>query len=117
MRGARTILELLRERGKKWLPLEHMYRLLYNPGLFLITCARIYLNQRAMTKGTKRGNHRRHSFDKNSAIIDELKHERYRWSPARPVEEWYETAVGCSIRSDKLTQEVIRLLLNANLDP
>ena len=35
MRQAQTILELLRERGKKRLPLERVYRLLYNPDLFL----------------------------------------------------------------------------------
>ncbi len=37
MREARTILELWRERGKKRLPVERMYRLLYSPDLFLMS--------------------------------------------------------------------------------
>src|SRR2546430_9041251 len=52
MREARTILQLLRERGKKRLPLERVYRLLYNPDLFLMAYGRIYRNAGAMTKGT-----------------------------------------------------------------
>ena len=44
MREARTILELLRERGKKRLPLERVYRLLYNPDLYLMAYGRIYRN-------------------------------------------------------------------------
>jgi len=52
MRQICTILELLRERGKKGLPLERVYRLLYNPDLFLTAYGRIYRNQGAMTKGT-----------------------------------------------------------------
>ena len=42
MREARTILQLLRERGKKRLPLERVYRLLYNPDLYLMAYGKIY---------------------------------------------------------------------------
>src|SRR5437773_219998 len=35
MRTSDTILGLLRERGSKGLPLERVYRLLYNPDLYL----------------------------------------------------------------------------------
>jgi hypothetical protein len=34
MRTSDTILGLLRERGSKGLPLERVYRLLYNPDLY-----------------------------------------------------------------------------------
>src|SRR5215469_11714702 len=52
MREACTILQLLRERGEKRLPVERVYRLLYNPDLFLMAYGRIYRNQGALTKGT-----------------------------------------------------------------
>ena len=52
MREARTILQLLRERGKKRLPLERVYRLLFNPNLYLMAYGKIYRNHGAMTKGT-----------------------------------------------------------------
>jgi hypothetical protein len=51
MRNADTVLTIIRERGKKQLPLEHIYRLLYNKELYLRAYARLYPNKGAMTKG------------------------------------------------------------------
>ena len=51
MRNAETILAIIRERGKKGLPLEDVYRQLYNPDLYLRAYGRIYRNAGAMTKG------------------------------------------------------------------
>lgn len=51
MREARTILELLRERGKKGLPVERVYRLLYHPDLYLMAYGNIYRNHGALTQG------------------------------------------------------------------
>ena len=36
MRDAATVLEIIRERGRKGLPLERVYRCLFNPDLFLL---------------------------------------------------------------------------------
>lgn len=52
MRTTDTILGLLRERGSKGLPLERVYRLLYNPDLYLTAYGKIYRNHGAMTTGT-----------------------------------------------------------------
>src|SRR5215471_7042369 len=81
MRQSQTILQLLRERGKKCLPLERGYRLLYNPDLCLTAYDRIYRNAGAMTKGTTEETADGMALDKIEAIIDDLRHERYRWSP------------------------------------
>ena len=35
MRNAETVLTIIRERGQKQLPLERIYRLLYNKELYL----------------------------------------------------------------------------------
>ena len=51
MRNADTVLAIIRERGKKGLPLERVYRLLYNPELYLRAYAKLYPNDGAMTKG------------------------------------------------------------------
>jgi retron-type reverse transcriptase len=85
MREACTILQLLRERGKKRLPVERVYRLLYNPDLFLMAYGRIYRNAGAMTKGTTEETADGMALDKIRAIIEDLRHERYRWRPARRV--------------------------------
>ena len=51
MQKAETILDIVRERGKRGLPLERVYRLLYNPELYLRAYARLYANEGAMTPG------------------------------------------------------------------
>jgi hypothetical protein len=51
MRDAETILGLIRERGKKGLPLERVYKLLYNQDLYLMAYGKIYRNKGAMTHG------------------------------------------------------------------
>jgi len=52
MRTSDTILGLLRERGRKGLPLKRVYRLLYIPDLYLTASGKIYRNHGALTKGT-----------------------------------------------------------------
>ena len=52
MQQAETVLNVIRERGEGGLPLENIYRLLYNRNLYLRAYGRIYSNQGAMTKGT-----------------------------------------------------------------
>ncbi len=52
MRNAETVLAIVRERGERGLPLEDVYRMLYNPDLYLRAYARLYKNKGAMTKGT-----------------------------------------------------------------
>jgi retron-type reverse transcriptase len=121
MRETQTILQLLRERGKKHLPLERVYRLLYNPDLFLTAYGRIYRNAGAMTKGTTEETADGMALDKIHRIIEDLRHERYRWSPARrvhiPKKNGTTRPLGVQSWSDKLVQEVIRLLLDAYLEP
>src|SRR6266567_1996410 len=116
-----TILQLLRERGKKRLPLERVYRLLYNPDLFLMAYGRIYRNAGAMTKGTTEETADGMAQDKIAKIIEDLRHERYRWSPARrvyiPKKNGTKRPLGVQSWSDKVVQEVIRLLLDAYLEP
>ena len=51
MQDAETVLGILRERGRKGLPCEELYRQLFNPQLYLLAYGRIYANQGAMTAG------------------------------------------------------------------
>ena len=50
MRDAETILHIIRERGQRGLPLERVYRLLFQPELYLRAYAKLYANAGAMTK-------------------------------------------------------------------
>src|SRR6202022_4486584 len=117
MRTAETILGLIRERGKKGLPLERVYKLLFNRDLFLMAYGKIYRNQGAMTHGVTQETPDGMSLKKIDAIIEALRYERYQWLPARrtyiPKKNGKKRPLGMPVWSDKLVQEVVRLILEA----
>ena len=45
MQHAETVLNVIREHGERGLPLENIYRLLYNRELYLRAYGRLYSNQ------------------------------------------------------------------------
>jgi hypothetical protein len=83
MQTAKAYLELIRERGKKGLPLERVYRQLFNRDLFLMAYGKIYRNKGAMTHGVTDETPDGMSLEKIDAIIEALRYERYQWLPAR----------------------------------
>jgi retron-type reverse transcriptase len=85
MQNAETVLGVLRERGRKGLPLDELYRQLFNPQLYLLAYGRIYSNDGAMTPGVTQETVDGMSLGKIGRIIDAVRHERYRFSPARRV--------------------------------
>ena len=99
MQSAETVLDVIRERGRRGLPLERLYRQLFNPQLFLLAYGRIYSNQGAMTPGVTG-----ETVDGMSLAQDRARsstrcaQSRYRWSPAQaglhPEEEREETPAG-----------------------
>ncbi len=112
MQSAEAVLNVIRERGKRGLPLERVYRQLFNPQLYLIAYANLYSNNGAMTPGTTDETVDGMSLGKISRIITQLREERYRWSPVRRVEipkkNGKTRPLGIPTWSDKLLQEVIR---------
>jgi len=121
MQNAETVLGVLRERGRRGLPLEEVYRQLFNPQLYLLAYGRIYANQGAMTPGVTGETADGMSLGKIDRIIDAMRHERYRFSPARrvhiPKKNGKTRPLGLPTWSDKLVGEVIRLLLEAYYEP
>src|SRR6266702_1785968 len=84
-RSAETVLAIIRERGKQGLPLEDIYRQLYNPLLYLRAYAKLYPNKGAMTPGSTTETVDGMSMQKIEQLIDDIRHERYRWTPVRRV--------------------------------
>jgi len=121
MRDAETTLAVIRERGKKGLHLEDVYRQLYNPDLFLRAYGRIYKNTGAMTQGSTEETVDGMSTGKIQSIIELLRNERYRWSPVRrtfiPKRNGKLRPLGIPTWSDKLLQEVMRSILEAYYEP
>src|SRR6476620_12209818 len=83
MRSAETVLGVIRERGRRGLPLEDIYRQLYNRDLFLRAYGRIYRNDGAMTPGSTPETVDAMSLEKIGTLIDLLRREGYRWTPVR----------------------------------
>ena len=117
MQNAETVLGILRERGRRGLPCTELYRQLFNPQLYLLAYGRIYANHGAMTPGATQETADGMSLDKIGAIIDAVRHERYRFAPVRrtyiPKRNGKRRPLGLPTWSDKLVGEVMRLLLEA----
>ena len=121
MRSTDTILGLIRERGRRGLPMERVMRLMYNPDLYLTAYAKLYKNQGAMTPGVTGETADGMSLDKINAIIATLRDDTFRWKPARrtyiPKKSGKMRPLGLPTWTDKVVQEVIRLILDAYYEP
>jgi hypothetical protein len=78
-----ALLGLLRERGKRGLPLKRIYRKLYNTNLYLTSYGRIYRNAGSMTPGLTEETADGTSWETFDTIIQALRKELYQWQPSR----------------------------------
>src|SRR4051795_9711439 len=122
MRNAETVLGIIHNRGRRGLPLEDVYRQLFNPELFLLAYGRISRNAGAMTPGATAETVDGMSLAKIGRIIGALRRETYRWTPVRRVRiekkgSTKKRPLGIPTWSDKLLQEVVRLILEAYYEP
>ncbi len=121
VQNAETILNIIRDRGKRGLPLRRVYSLFYNRNLYLRAYARLYANHGAMTPGVTPETVDGMNKAKIDQVIDELRHERFRWTPVRrvriPKRNGKLRPLGLPTWSDKLLQEVMRSILEAYFEP
>ena len=85
MRTADTILNIILDRGKRKLPLDDVYRQLYNPDFSLRSYAKMYKNAGAMTPGTTGETVDGMSLGKIDRVIEAIRYERWNWPPVRRV--------------------------------
>ena len=121
MQDAETVLAVLRERGRKGLPCNELYRQMFNMSLYLLAYGNIYSNQGAMTPGASCETADGMSEAKIEEIIGQMRSERYRFAPVRrvyiPKKNGKLRPLGLPSWSDKLVSEVVRLLLEAYYEP
>ena len=121
MRNAKTVLDIIRTRGQRHLPLGDVYRQLFNPELYLHSYSKLYRNDGAMTKGVTAETVDGMSLGKIRGIIERIRYERYRWTPVRrvhiPKKDGKTRPLGIPTWSDKLLQDVIRSILEAYYEP
>jgi group II intron reverse transcriptase/maturase len=117
MQRTEALLDIYQKRGARGLPLERVYRHLFDPELFLRAYGRIYRNDGSMTKGTTDETVDGMSLQKIHDIIEQLKLERYQWTPVRRTEipkghgKPGKRPLGIPTWSNKLVQEAARSLL------
>lgn len=121
MRNATTVLATIRSRGQRGLPLCDIYRMLYNPDLYRHAYHKLYPNHGALTPGVTTETVDGMSLVKIDQLIEDLRHERYRWTPVRRVyiakRNGRLRPLGLPTWRDKLLQEVIRSILEAYYEP
>lgn len=121
MQSANIVLTIIRERGSRGLPLERVYRMLFNRELYLRAYARLYPNKGAMTQGITSETVDGMSQVKIDRLIEDLRHERFRWTPVRRVyiakRNGRQRPLGIPTWKDKLLQEVMRSILEAYYEP
>ena len=122
MQNAETLLKVIHQRGSRQLPLQRVYRCLFNRELFLLAYGRISRNAGALTPGITPETADGMSLAKIDRIIAQLRTETFRWTPVRRVQvakpnSTKTRALGLPTWRDKLVQEVIRLILEAYYEP
>jgi group II intron reverse transcriptase/maturase len=121
MQDAEVVLDVLRERGRKGLPLTQLYRQMFNKNLYLLAYGRIYSNQGAMTPGVCGETADGMSEGMIDQVIELMRFERYRFAPARrvyiPKKNGRLRPLGIPSWRDKLVGEVVRLILEAIYEP
>jgi group II intron reverse transcriptase/maturase len=121
MQPAEVVLNVLRERGRKGLPCEQLYRQLFNRDLYFLAYGKIYSNKGSMTPGASKETADGMSEEKIEQIIGLMRQEKYRFTPARrvyiPKKNGKLRPLGMPTWSDKLVGEVVRLLLEAFYEP
>jgi group II intron reverse transcriptase/maturase len=122
MQTADVVLSAIRKRGTDGKPLQRVYRQLFNRHLYLLAYGRIYRNAGATTPGPDAETVDGMSLQRIEKIMSLLKAERYAWKPVRRVyiekkRSTKKRPLGIPGWSDKLVQEVIRLILEAFYEP
>jgi len=121
MRTADTILNIILDRGKRKLPLDDVYRQLYNPDFYLRSYAKMYKNAGAMTPGTTGETVDGMSLGKIDRVIEAIRYERWNWPPVRRVyidkPKGGKRPLGIPDWSPKVVQDIVRSILEAYYEP
>lgn len=122
MQNAQTYLEIVRSRGERRLELRRVYRNLKNKEFYLEAYAKLQANTGALTPGTDRQDTvDGMSLRRIDRIIAAVAKGEYRWKPVRRTylakRNGGQRPLGVPNWSDKLLQEVIRIILTAYYEP
>ena len=114
-------LEIVRDRGKKDLPLERVYSNICDVNLFLIAYHSLAKRKGALTKGLDIETIDEMSLKKINKIIEMLKNGEYKPKPSRrvniPKANGKTRSLGIPCWTDKLIQRAVMMVLEAYYEP
>jgi group II intron reverse transcriptase/maturase len=119
---AEKYLQVINDRGQRRLPLKRVYRNMRKKGLFLRAYGNLYANKGALTPGTDPTDTvQGMSCKRIDTIIQQLAEGTYQWKPARrvqiPKRNGQMRPLSIPSWSDKMVQEVMRMILEAYYEP
>ena len=121
MQTAEQILQAIRKMGEKHIPLTRVYRCLYSEDLFLAAYDKIGRNKGALTPGTEDDTADGMNLKRIQNIIAQLRQEKFRFRPSRrihvPKKSGGSRPLGLPNFTEKLVQEVLRMVLEAYFEP
>lgn len=121
MQKAEQILQAMRKMGEKRIPLIRVYRSLFSEDLFLAAYDKIARNHGALTVGTENDTVDGMNLARIRKIIEQLRSERFRFHPICririPKKSGGTRPLGLPNFTDKLVQEVLRMVLEAYYEP
>ena len=118
MRNPENVLNSLAEHSKNpGYKYNRLYRILYNPEMFVLAYCKTYTNNGSMTPGTDESTVDDMSLKRIDALITRLKDETYQPLPVRrtyiPKKNGKKRPLGIPSADDKLVQEVLRMALES----
>ena len=100
---------------------NRIYRILYNPDMYVKSYANIYKNNGSSTKGIDEETADGFSEEKINELINLLKTEQYQPKPARrtyiPKKNGNKRPLGIPSFSDRLVQDICRMILETIYEP
>ena len=121
MLNAETTLRAISKLGKQDMPLTRVYRCLFNEELYLLAYGKLYKNKGALTTGVTAETIDGMNLTRIQDIIELMRYERFNFKPTRRVDipkpQGGTRPLGLPTFSDKIVQEVVRLILEAYYEP
>jgi group II intron reverse transcriptase/maturase len=121
MLKAEKTLRAINKLGEKNIPLTRVYRCLFDEELYLLAYGKLYKNKGALTAGVTDETIDGMNLKRIREIIELMRDERFNFNPARrtyvPKKNKGKRPLGLPTFSDKIVQEVVRLILEAYYEP
>lgn len=122
MQNSEVILNNLAKQAEKpEFKFNRLYRILYNPDIYVKAYSNIYSNKGSSTSGVDEKNADGFSKDKVEKIIATIRDESYQPNPSKrtyiPKKNGTKRPLGIPSFTDRLVQEACRMIMEAIYEP